>query len=173
MTYYDFKLQVRSMTPFKIREAFDKICYWLKPRQKWLTSKIPNHWIDKDTLWELCILEGIKHYVEKDNGLGYGENWLEDYNFSQNDPTFPEWQKKTNRETKEKYDLITKTIPHLELQLKSAWDKVPMPNFNNYIKDKNTYEETYGEVDKLEAEIDKLKTEIMVWAVTNRHSLWS
>ena len=55
--------------PYYIEDTWWKIRNWFNPRQKWLTSKIPNHWIDKDTLWEICIIEGIKHYVEGENAL--------------------------------------------------------------------------------------------------------
>lgn len=70
------------MIPYKIRRILDEIRWWWNPRQKWLIKKIPNHWIDKDYLWEICILEGIKHYVEQDGGLDCCES-----------PNYPEWKK--------------------------------------------------------------------------------
>jgi hypothetical protein len=158
------------MIPYKIRKYWDDICYWFKPRQKWLLKKIPNHWIDKDTLFELVILEGIKHYVEQDNGLGYEPG---DYEFSQNDPEFPESQKQFDREVKENYELITKKLPSLEKELEDAWKKVPSWNFEKPLENKEQYETTYGEVDRIETEIDNLKTKIMLWAVEKRGFIWT
>lgn len=160
--------------PYNIRDKWYRIRNWFSPQQNWLIKKIPTHWVDKDQLWEICILEGIKHYVEKDGGLGWEEK---DYENSQNDPTFPEWQKKFDKEVKTMYNYITVILPILEKELEEAWKKVPHFEFVNR-KDEfdvapNTYEKTYGEVDLKEKEIAILKTEIMVWAVTNRESIWS
>ena len=153
------------ITPYKIRRIWDEIRWWWNPRQKWLIDKIPNHWIDKDTLWEICILEGIKHYVEKDGGLDH-------YESSQNDTSYPEWQKKFDREVKTMYDYITVMLPILDKELEDAWKKVPHFDLKN-INEKTDYEKIYGEVDQKEKEITNLKTEIMVWAVTNREKIWT
>jgi hypothetical protein len=155
---------------YKIKDAWYKIRDFFYPRQDWLFKKIPNHWIDKDTLWETCILEGIKHYVEEDGGLGWEAG---DYEKSQSDPDYPEWQKKLDKEVKENYDLITHTLPSLERDLEIAWSKVPHFDLSSGFCTKDSYEKTYGEVDRIEKEISDLKTKIMIWAVTNRASLWT
>ncbi len=158
----------KIMIPYKIKKILNEIKWWWNPRQKWLIKKIPNHWIDKDTLWEICVLEGIKHYVEKDGG---------GLNFEESDPLYPEWQKIFDKEVKKYYNLITKKLPELEKELKEAWEKIPHFRFVNR-KDEfnvapNTYEKTYGEVDCLEKEIYDLKTEIMIWAVNKRDYIWT
>jgi hypothetical protein len=140
------------------------------PRQKWLIKKIPRTFCDKDILWEICILEGIKHYVEKDYGLGYD---IGDYEFSQNDPEFPEHQKKFDKEVKENYDLIKIELPRLELLLEKKWDKIPHYDLDDINNPKKTYEERYGEVDRIEKEIDDIKTRIMVWAISKRNCIWT
>jgi hypothetical protein len=148
--------------PYNIRKMWDEIRWWWNPRQKWLIKKIPNHWIDKDYLWEICILEGIKHYVEKDGGLDH-------YESSQNDPSYPEWQKTFDKELKNVYNEITMSLPSLEKQLEDVWKKVPHFDFN----EKVDYNTVYGEVDRIEKKIADLKTDIMVWAVTNREKIWT
>ena len=147
---------------------YKQISSRLWPRQKWLTSKIPRTWIDKDTLLELCVFESILHYVE-------GEGALEYFDSSQSDPTYPEFQKKFDKEVKEMYQLITITLPALQEAQNRAWAKVPEWNFGVMRKqmDKKTYDEIYGPINRLEEEIDDLKTKIMVWAVTNRGSIWT
>jgi hypothetical protein len=151
--------------PYKVRNCWDEIRWWWNPRQKWLIKKIPNHWIDKDTLWEICILEGIKHYVEKDGGLDHFEN-------CQNDPTCPDWQKEFDIKVRFYYEMLTKKLPELERQMEEEWKKVP--HFD--LKDINKtidYEKIYGKINQLEKEIYDLKTEIMVWAVTQRNCIWT
>jgi len=150
--------------PYNIRKMWDEIRWWWNPRQKWLIKKIPNHWIDKDYLWEICILEGIKHYVEQDGGLDFNN-----YISNQTDSNYPEWQKKFDKEVKTMYDYITVILPILEKELEDAWKKVPHFDFN----EKVDYNTVYGEVDLKEKEIANLKTEIMVWAVTNREKIWT
>ena len=153
--------------PYQIRNAWDEVRYFFNPRQRWLTKKIPNHWCDKDYLWELCILEGIKHHVEQDYGLHY-------YEESQKDATYPEQQKQFDKELHDIYDMVKNQLPLLESLLKSAWEIIPTPNLDDLNKTtKKSYEETYGEVNSLEKQIAELKTKVMVWAVTNRESIWT
>jgi hypothetical protein len=142
----------------------------------WLWKKIPNYWIDKDTLWEICILEGIKHYVEKDGGLGFDYNWRESYRRNQSDPNYPGWQKKFDRDVFKNYTLITEYLVGLENNLKEAWNKIPEYKFlidEKYPQmSKEEYESKYGEINRLESEIENLKTKIMIWAVKNRKKIW-
>ena len=141
---------------------------WLCPRQKWLTDALPNTWIDKDTVMETCIFECIKHYVEGEEALNYFES-------SQADPGYPEHQKVFDKEVKEMYQLVTITLPALEEAMTRAYNKVPEWDFQRLTKkmDKKTYDEIYGEVNRLEEEIDDLRTKILVWAVQKRRSMWT
>jgi len=139
---------------------------WFSPRQKWLTKKIPNRWTDKDVLWEICILEGIKHYVED-------EDALKDFEISQKDPEYPDHQKKFDREVQWAYDETTIRLPFLEKKLEWAWKKVPHWNLEDINTRKIDYDATYGETDRLEKEIADLKTKVMIWAVKNRGSIWT
>jgi len=141
---------------------------FLFPRQKWLTKKIRNSWMDKDSIMEIVVLECIKHYVEKENAIQYFEE-------SQKNPEYPEHQKEFDREVKENYDLLTKRLPELELQLEKEWeDIVPRRPLFTFSKDsKLTYEQVYGRIDKLELEIENLQTKIMAWAINRRKSMWT
>lgn len=172
MSYlYPLRERIRYMLPIWVIKTYDNIRFWFNPRQKWLTKQIPNHWMDKDTLWEICILSGIVHYVEKDGGLGFNPG---DYENSQKNSDYPEHQKSFDREVKWAYDQIKITLPKLEYQLKEAWDKIPTTDPNNLNKNGGrSYDEIYGETDRLEKEIANLKTKIMVWAVEKREWIWT
>jgi hypothetical protein len=150
----------------------------LFPRQRWLTKKIPNTWVDKDWLWELCLIEGLKHYVEQDGGNGWFDV-LDDDSKWKDEFTGEEYQaasRKFHREAKEHYDLVTKTLPALELQNKAAWDAIPPETFDlKNLNDPNRppYHITYAEVDRTQKEIDDLKTKVMLWCINNRASIWT
>jgi hypothetical protein len=138
---------------------YEEISSRLWPRQKWLTSKIPRTWIDKDTVMEICVLECIKGFVE-------GERAIDNFEESQADLTYPEHQKKFDKELKEMYQLTTITLPNLEYALERAWNAVPCTWPGP--PDPRPYDEIYGEVDRLIKEVEDFKTKIMVWAVENR-----
>ena len=156
------KNYIQYRIPFIFREFINTIRAFFNPRQKWLTNKIPYYWIDKDRLWEICILEGIKHYVEEEKAL----------EFLCNDN--PPEQAKFVAEVKYHYDVITRILPELEEQLNIAWKNVP----NRSLKDINNskpgdYERIYGGINKLEKEIFDLKTETMIWAIKKRDHIWT
>ena len=150
---------------------YTQISSRLRPGQGWLTRKIPKTWVDKDVLFEIVILESVKHHVEKDYGLGFEP---EDYEKSQANPEYPEHQKQFDREIKANYELITQKLPELQKELDAAWDKIPhfdLDDINS--RAAGDYEKIYGDVNRLEKEIDDIRTSIMLWAVRNRGSLWT
>ena len=168
---FETKERLRNLIPYRVKDWWYKVRDFFVPRQRWLTKQIPNHWIDKDTLWELCILEGVKHYVEKDGGLGFDDDWRACFARSQCDPEYPEWQKEFDREVFFNYEMITTLLPELEEKLKIAQDKIPHREIGQPLE--KSYEETYGEVDELEKKIGDLKTLVMTWAVKNREKIWT
>jgi len=145
---------------------YSQISSRLFPRQRWLTKKLPRTWTDKDHVMEICVLECIKHYVE-------GEDALKCYKETQADPTFPEWQKEWDRQVKENYNLITKTLPDLQKKLEKEWDKIPNLGWEDINKSNVSFKKRYGKINKLEAEIYELQTKIMTWAITNRDKMWT
>jgi hypothetical protein len=151
------------MIPWKYRQIWYDIRDWFNPRQKWLFKRIPNHWVDKDTLWEICILEGIKHYVEQEHVF--------DVLCNDNPPEQAEFLK----EVRENYRLITEVLPSLEQGMELAWKEIPHRSLDDINKGmtKFDYDMTYGVVNKFEKEIADLKTKVMWWAVTNRESIWT
>ncbi len=150
---------------------YKQISCRFNPRNLWLINKIPRTWVDKDTIIEICLLECIKHYVEGEGALEYFED-------GQKDPEYPEHQKIRDRQIKENYELATKKLPKLESQLQKEWEKImflkPGEDLLKYLNDTSkSYEEKYGEINRLEKEIHDLKTKVMVWVVENREYLWT
>ncbi len=169
---YPLKDRIRYKLPVWVTNTYDNICYWLNPRQKWLTKQIPNRWIEKEDLWDICILRGIVHHVEEDGGLGFD---FGDYEKSQKDPDYPEHQKAFDREMKWAYDQIVTTLPGLEFKLQRLCDR-----YRNLLK-RNKYhiphsqemDEISDEMEVLGKKIYDLKTKIMVWAIEKRNCIWT
>jgi hypothetical protein len=172
MKWFLFKEKIRYMIPYWIRDLYYKTCCFFNPRNKWLTKKIPKTWVDKDYIIELCLIESLREFVEGEDGLGQ-------YEQSQTDPEYPAWQKQFDRELKEAYEIITIQLPQLQKQMDEAWDKVEKPPLgaDELLKWLNnptpTYEERYGNIDRLEKEIDDLRTKVMTWIVVNRAKMWT
>jgi hypothetical protein len=148
---------------------YSQISSRLRPRNRWLTKKIPRTWADKDTILEIAVLESLKHYVEGEEALGKNMCHFES---SQADPSFPEWQKETDKNVKHYYEL-TQKIDAMKKELEILWDNVPMTDLSAVNVTKLDYEERYGKLDRLEKEIYDLQTEVMVWVVKNRNCLWT
>ena len=148
---------------------YSQISSRLRPRNKWLTKKIPRTWVDKDTILEISIIGSLKHYVEGEEALGKD---MCHFQSRQDDPTYPDHQKESDRQVKHYYELATQNLVALEKEFADEWDAIPIRTSNDIIKPlSQTYEEMYGKVNKLEQEVYDLQTEIMVWVVKNRNIL--
>jgi hypothetical protein len=143
-----FKLRI------KIVKAYDEFCYFLNPRQKWLTKKIPNSWCDKVTLVPDVNFAMIVHFVE-------GEKCFEntDYELSS------EGHVKFARELIECYLYIKVRRPALD---KQYWNS--FPEDEEYTGD---YYKDYAETNRLEKELEEQDTKWLTWIVTNRGYLWT
>ena len=150
---------------------YHQISSRINPRNKWLTKQIPRTWVDKDTILEISVIGSLKHYVEGEEALGKD---MCHFQSSQDDPTFPEWQKESDRQVKHYYELATQKLVALEKELAAEWDAIPTRTVYDLNKaPTQSYEEIYGKVNRLEQEVYDLQTEIMVWVVKNRNILWT
>jgi PAB1-binding protein PBP1 len=66
------------------------------------------------------------------------------------------------------YDYIKFDRKQLEKKIEEAY-----PTNHTSVKDAATYEEKYGEVNRLEKELEDLDTKWLVWIVENRGFFWS
>ena len=78
------------------------------------------------------------------------------------------------REVQRYYDLATQKLVALQTEMDAEWDKIPHRTLDDINKStKDDYDRLYGNLDRLKKEIYDLQTEIMVWVVTHRSSLWT
>ena len=55
--------------PYSWKNIYYSIRDFFNPRQKWLTSKIPNSWCDKTWLLQLFAFESIVHFIEEEQAF--------------------------------------------------------------------------------------------------------
>lgn len=70
----DFMIELRwlpSKVWWKIEKVLDTINEFFNPRQKYLTSKIPNSWCDKTSLVRICLFEMLVHYIEEEDAFNF------------------------------------------------------------------------------------------------------
>ncbi len=145
-TCFDLKIK------FKVK--YDKLRYFLNPRQKWLTKQIPSEWNDKTTLIPLINFAMVKHFVE-----------VEDANHLTNWAASGDGPAKFHEELKDCYDYIKNRRPQLEKELDASYPD----------EDTRTgkYEIDYAETNRLELLINKEDTKYLTWIVINRDYFWT
>ena len=179
--FMDDKFGVRSawdVLPFKCKmRYYDKIRPLFNPENKRYRKAIPRTWVDVSSLIETVNFEFIKGFYEGEylhghtDWEGTGEHAVE----------FAKWLESA-------YDYITIDRPQLEKQMEDAYppyrpfEKVFEPcevdedgKVKKYkmVDDGLTYEEKYGEVNRLEQLIQDKDTSILTQLVKYRHFFWS
>ena len=114
---------------------------------------VPNTWSDKVWLIPHINFKMVTHFVELEKTFDFT-----DYEAS-GEPHI-----KFAAELKECYDYIKNVRPSLEKQSEVALCDV---------KEDGSYEEKYGEVNRIEQEIENSDTKWLTWIVVNRNFFWT
>lgn len=160
-----------------LQDKYDFLCKWywkdkwyalkcfFRNRNKWVIDSIPRTWIDKDTVYTKILFAGIINYVEEEKCFET-IMWVtpQEKKHKKKIEEIYKWAK-TGR--KELQDKIENAYPPLESPI-----TLPM-RYASQEDNKKTYEELYGEVNRLEALLYKTDTDYMVWIVKFRNVLWS
>lgn len=163
--FLDFIFDLR----FRFNDLYYNIRDFLFPRQQWLRNKLPNHFIDLDSIWEIAILEGLRFYIEEDLTLER-LNYKDDYkDYPKGMTKFVQHKKKFDKELRVHYKLLLK-LDDLKIKLEEEWDKVPIYNIGN--KTRPSYDKLYGRINRTEKRMEDLKDKIMEWCIKNRRSMW-
>lgn len=138
----------------KLSVRYDKLRYFLNPRQKWLTKQIPKEWSDKTHLIPFVNFAMVTHFVE-----------VEDAECTTNWENSGEGANQFYKELKDCYDYIKVRRPQLEKDLDASYPD----------EDTRTgkYGVDYAENQRLELLINKEDTKYLVWIVTNRDYFWT
>jgi hypothetical protein len=138
----------------KFSVKYDKLRYFLNPRQKWLIKQIPNEWNDKTNLIPLVNFSMVKHFVEVEDA-----RCITDWANSGDSAN------KFYTELKDCHDYIKNRRPQLEKDLDASY-----PDEDNRT---GNYEIDYAETNRLELLINKEDTKYLTWIVVNRDFFWS
>lgn len=143
----------------------DKIGMFFNPRQKWIKKYIEyNSWCDKVELIPKFLFGCVIHYVDE-------EKCFEHINFNSDSE-----HKKFANGLKKCYEYAKNGRDDLEKQVEIAYDNVTPLDLTDHESKaglpKRSYEEMYGEVNRLEAEITKLDKRYMTWIVANKNYMW-
>lgn len=156
---YPIQYYIRTKILFKFTKGYvsnwiyENISCRISPKQKWLTKDVPNTWTDKVWLIPHINFKMVTHFVELEKCFDYT-----DYEASS------EMHVKFAAELKECYDYIKNVRPSLEKKSNDALCDV---------KEDGSYEEKYGEVNRIEQEIEDLDTKWLTWIVVNRNFFWT
>jgi len=147
---FEMRFEMRRIFPRWMRESYDWTRDFFFPQNRWATKCIPRSWSDKVELIPEFLYAAIINFVE-------GEKALETIVWSESGETkikeIYHWAKYIRHEMREQ---ISKAYPEL--------------NPHDIFK---SYEELYGEVNRLESEYDRIETEHLTWMIQNRAKLWT
>jgi hypothetical protein len=158
------------------RNWYDKIKPIFKPQNTRLRKVIPKTWIDISSLIETINFEFVKKFYEEEyvDGIVDWEQSGEDH------VKFARWLEET-------YRYITVHRPRLEKELDDAYPPLrPIEDIFEEsdilykgkktfkLKDREgTYEELYGEVNRIEQLIEDRDTEVLTEIVKRRQYFWT
>lgn len=176
--YKRFGVRSRDLVPFGWRmKYYEKIRPIFNPENRRYRKVIPRTWSDVSSLIEITNFEFIKGFYE-DEYLHGNTDWEAT---GEHAVKFAKWLEAA-------YDYITVERPNLEKQMEDAYPPHrPLdemfepcePDENGKVKmykmidDGKTYEEKYGEVNRLEQLIQDKDTDILTQLVKYRHFFWS
>lgn len=168
-----------DVLPYKWQRLYyDHIKTIFKPHHSRLRKAVPRQWWDLSGLIVDINFEIIKSFYEDEYLKG-----LIDWESDDNHKKFAQWLEGA-------YKYITVERPDLEKQMNAAY---PPADFDNLFEEPETdkygnvtrrmksceerygktYEEIYGEVNRIEALIDKKDTKIITEMVKNRNYFWT
>jgi len=178
--FFDDRFGIRSvwdLLPFKWKmNYYDKVRPIFAPQNKRYRKAVPRTWCDVSQLIEIVNFEFIKGFYEGEylhghtDWEGTGEHAVE----------FAKWLESA-------YDYITIERPVLEKDMDNAYP--PLRPIDEWFEEtdetlngqklfrikerKESYEELYGEVNRLEQLIQDKDTEILTQLIKYRYFFWS
>jgi len=156
---------------------YDRIRPIFKPQNKRLRKVIPRTWADVSSLIENVNFEFVKKFYEEE----YIDGVVDWEQSGEHHVEFARWLEST-------YQYITVERPKLEKEMDDAYP--PMPPIDEWFKPNEynedgtvksytmadrgqSYEELYGEVNRLEQLITDKDTEVLVEFVKRRQYFWT
>lgn len=157
--WYDLKKSVRYLIPFQVVNFYDKkIRTIYNPKHSRIRKSIPKYWMDLDYVLMEVNFEIIKSFYEDE----YSTGWV-DWTADEKHKEFANWLEQA-------YNYVKYERPELEYRKEKLYPSNELPIKQ---REKMSYNELYGEMDKIESEIDSMDTEFLTQLVKYRHFLWT
>jgi hypothetical protein len=165
-------LNLFSPIRWKRSLAWDELGAWFNPRQKWLTSKIPNTWCDKPELIRILMFEMIVNFVEEEKGLDqFNVDWSEDIKDGYVTQEYVDDRNSIYSQIKIVYDYIKDERPAL---VKAHDESYPEINFNTFAPVNDVpFNEAYAENNRLEALLEEKDDWALHKIVELREYIWT
>lgn len=143
---------------------------YFNPRQKWLTKEIPNTWCDKVELIPRLLFACLVDFVNSEKGLSQLDiDWTEELEKGHVSQDYVDNVIKVYTELAHVYNYIKIERPALEKQHDVSYPPYPLPdNMKNM-----TYDQLYGENNRLEKLIEEKDQWAMHKIVEYRQYLWT
>jgi hypothetical protein len=157
--WYDLKKSIGYLIPFQVVIFYDKkIKTIFKPQHSRIRKSIPKYWSDLDYVLLQVNFEIIKSFYEDEYAAGF-VNWQSDKSHK----AFARWLEQA-------YNYVKYERPELEV----ARDKSYPDDALSFKQRENmSYDELYGEVDKLEKQIHDMDTKTLTQLIKHRDFLWT
>lgn len=133
------------------------------PRQKWLMLNVPKHWCDKVELIPIVLFEILVHFVEQEmDSIPW--DWQSEVDAGNTSQEQADRVKTSEAEIRSVYNYIKFARPDLQVQLDDSF-----PSLNK----RGTFEELYGETNRLVKCIEENDEWAMQTILANRRALWT
>jgi hypothetical protein len=155
-----FKKDLSLYIPYQIRESWYKFKCFFKPKNKKYRAAIPNTWVDVCALIEDVNFAFVKGFYEDEYKSG-----IVDWEASgEQCSKFAKWLEKA-------YQYVTVERPQLQKDLDAAYPPLTAKRLTEV--NRNTYEQDYAEVHRLETLINKNDTKILTEVIKYRQYFWT
>ncbi len=155
-----FKKTLSFKIPYQVREGWYKFKCFFNPKNKKYRAAIPNTWADVCTLIEDVNFAFLKGFYEDE----YKSDTVDWEASGEQCSKFAKWLEKA-------YQYITVRRPQLQKDLDAAYPPLSLKRLTEV--NKNTYEQEYAEVHRLESLINKNDTKILTEIVKYRQYFWT
>lgn len=155
-----FKKDLSLYIPYKVREKWYEFKCFFNPKNKKYRAAIPNTWVDVCVLIEDVNFAFIKGFYEDEYKSG-----IVDWEASGDGCSkFAKWLEKA-------YHYVTVERPQLQKDLDAAYPPLTAKRLTEV--NRNTYEQDYAEVHRIETLINKNDTKILTEVVKYRQYFWT
>jgi hypothetical protein len=155
-----FKKNLSLYIPYQIRDGWYKFKCFFNPRNKKYRAAIPNTWVDVCGLIEDVNFAFVKGFYEDE----YKSDIVDWEASGEQCSKFAKWLEKA-------YKYITVERPQLQKDLDAAYPPLSLKRLTEV--NRNTYEQEYAEVHRLESLINKNDTKILTEIIKYRQYFWT